>query len=65
MNAQYRYQTSVWDILEAMQRYGGGFVKQLAVLYRHGDEENRRKLEALFQGYFAEYDVIALQTRGK
>jgi hypothetical protein len=55
----------VWDILEAMQRYGGGFVKQLAVLYRHGDEENRRKLEALFQGYFAEYDVIALQTRGK
>jgi hypothetical protein len=65
MAPQYKYQSSVWDILEAMKKYGGSFIKHLAILYNHADDENRRKLEALFQEYFRQYDDIAMKTRGK
>jgi hypothetical protein len=47
------------EILEAMQIYGGSFVKQLAVLYRLGDPVNRRILIDGFKRYFDEYAEIA------
>jgi hypothetical protein len=50
------YQHSEYEILEAMHVYGGGFVKQLAVLYRLGDRENKIKLEEAFRNYFTQYD---------
>jgi len=53
------YKSSIWDILEAMERYGGGFVKQLAILYRHADGVNQTRLENAFQSYFTKYDEIA------
>ena len=38
-----------------MEKYGGSFVKQLAVLYRIADGENKRKLEKCFKDYFDKY----------
>lgn len=52
------YRHSVWEIIETMERYGGGFVQQLALLYRHADPENQRKLEEAFRNYFTKYDEM-------
>jgi len=41
--------------LQMMDKYGGSFVRHLAVLYRLGDEENRQILEKAFVHYFTEY----------
>lgn len=62
MNRQWR--CSNYEILEAMIVYGGGFVRQLAVLYRLADRENRRKLADTFEEYFAKYDEMAAIDRG-
>lgn len=51
------------EILEAMWTYGGGFVKQLAVLYRLGDAINRRKLVEAFPDYFQQYDEMAAMAQ--
>jgi hypothetical protein len=53
------YKTSDWDILEAMTKYGGSFVKQLAILYRLADPNNKKKLENTFGDFFRKYDDIA------
>lgn len=47
------------ETLDTMQRNGGSFVKQLAVLYRHADAANARLLEETFADYFTEYAKIA------
>lgn len=41
--------------LENMDKYGGSFVKQLAILYRYADHGNKAKLEATFREYFEKY----------
>ena len=41
--------------IRAMNRWGGGFVKQLAVLYLHADSENRLLLLTTFYDYFKKY----------
>ena len=41
--------------LQKMERYGGSFVKQLALLYRLADWQNKSKLEKCFREYFEEY----------
>jgi len=64
MSDHYRYGTSKWDIVEAMTIYGGSFVKQLAVLYRTADQDNRRLLEKTFRTYFAQYDELAYRRAG-
>lgn len=56
-----RWRTTEYQILEAMERLGGSFVKQLAILYRHGDVANRQKLAQMFNAYFQEYDELASQ----
>lgn len=55
----YQYRHSHHDILQAMTVYGGGFVRQLAVLYRHADPDNQRKLHEAFRNYFQQYDELA------
>ena len=47
------------ETLEAMTTYGGSFVRQLAVLYRLADPDNRRILTTAFAGYFREYADLA------
>lgn len=42
-------------MVEAMEKYGGGFVKALANALRHADYENYRRLRSTFPEYFTEY----------
>lgn len=42
--------------LEAMKKYGGGFVKQLAILAWTADSINMKKLEDTFPEYFSQYE---------
>lgn len=57
------YQSPIWEILEAMTCYGGGFVKELAMLYRLADHENRVKLVTTFEHYFVQYDEMARMAK--
>jgi len=50
---------SEYEVLEAMTRFGGSFVKQLAVLIRLADYTNKRKLLAAFPEYIEEYRELA------
>jgi hypothetical protein len=51
------------DIVNAMARYGGGFVSLLAKLYRQGDEENRARIKATWPEYWKSYaDYVARET---
>lgn len=58
---RHAYRCSMDDILAAMDRFGGGFVQQLAVLFRYADEDNRRALESTFRHYFKKYDETSVQ----
>jgi len=44
-----------YAITEAMLKYGGGFVADLAALFRRGDSENQAILKAAFPHYWREY----------
>lgn len=46
-------------VIEAMEQYGGSFVKQLATLYRLGDRFNRAKIRETWSNYWAEYEKMA------
>jgi hypothetical protein len=46
--------------LDAMDRFGGSFVKQLAKLYRVADPDNQGRLRLAFADVFAEYAAIWL-----
>ncbi len=47
------------EIVEAMVRYGGGFVQGLGRLYRQADDDNRRRLKVVFPEYWLRYAEIA------
>jgi len=53
------------SILEAMETYGGSFVKQLALLYRLADHENRKRIERCFKDVFIEYRKFVDERRCK
>lgn len=46
--------------IEAMSKYGGTFVKELAELYRRADGNNEQKLISSFRDYFEDYAKKAL-----
>lgn len=46
-------------IVEAMERYGGGFVGALGHAAAHADAVNLRRLKAAFPDYWLEYEEIA------
>jgi hypothetical protein len=52
-----------YDVIEAMVRYGGSFVRSLGQLYRQADADNQRRLREAFQEYFTEYRDIALRQK--
>ena len=54
---------SEYEIVEAMHCYGGGFARQLAVLVRLADSENKRKLVEAFSEMFDRYDELAVRAR--
>ena len=41
-----------YEVLDIMMIYGGGFVKQLVILYKMADDENKQKLEETFKVLF-------------
>jgi hypothetical protein len=47
------------DVLDAMERYGGGFVSALAVAWRKADDDNRRRLRGAFPHYWEQYTAAA------
>jgi hypothetical protein len=46
--------------LEAMERYGGNFVRQLERLYRAADTDNQAILRRAFAVLFAQYAGLAV-----
>ena len=48
-----------YAIVEAMLRYGGGFVADLGALFRRADAENQAILKTAFAHYWREYAEIA------
>ena len=47
---------SIYDIIRMMELYGGGFIKQLALLWQHADMDNKKRIEISFADYFKKYD---------
>lgn len=47
-----------YQIIEAMQTYGGSFVKQLGLLCCLADATNFQKLKSTFSNYWEEYDAF-------
>lgn len=45
-----------YKIIEAMETYGGSFVKALAVCLHRADPINYQKLRNTFSNYFEEYE---------
>jgi hypothetical protein len=43
------------NILDAMVKYGGGFVRCIALAYHQGDKENRQRLLRAFPDLFTKY----------
>ena len=46
-------------VIEAMEKYGGSFVKALAECFRRADNNNYEKLKAVFTNYFNEYRIMS------
>ena len=48
------------NMYKAMQLYGGGFIKSLAELLTHADNDNYQRLEKAFPEYFEKYRGMSL-----
>lgn len=51
------------EMIEAMERYGGSFVKALAQCLWRADANNYQRLEEAFPEYFKEYRNMAKENR--
>lgn len=54
---QLRAQVAALRTMQAMERYGGGFVKTLAAIAR-ADAENLAKIKATWPEYWAKYEQL-------
>ena len=52
-----------FELIEAMKKYGGSFVKKLAELYELADEENLKKIRGTWLNYFEDY--LKFTSKGK
>lgn len=52
-------------VSQAMQTYGGSFVRKLGELYLLADATNTHKLEEVFKGYFEEYQQWARKLKSE
>ena len=48
-----------WDIVNAMIRHGGSFVRALGQCYQRADEDNMRRLREAFPEVWAKYGDLA------
>ncbi len=44
-----------YEIVQAMERFGGGFVRALAGAWYRADDENQARIRASFHELWAEY----------
>lgn len=51
------------EVVEAMERWGGGFVKALAECFRRADVHNFRILRASFSEYWNDYSEMGRKAR--
>ena len=52
------YGPSEYDVIEAMERFGGSFVSALAKAWRAADEINKAKLREAFPNYWEQYHAM-------
>lgn len=53
------------EIIDAMQRFGGSFVKELASLWHRADHQNKARLKAAFPEYWSHYSHLIDALRPK
>lgn len=58
-----RNSTEHHEVLDAMERFGGGFVKALAIAWRKADPTNHAKLMSQFGDYWRQYKMQLDQQR--
>jgi pyruvate/2-oxoacid:ferredoxin oxidoreductase beta subunit len=51
------------EVVEAMEKYGGSFVKSLAGCFRHADRTNINKLFNAFPEYWKQYEDMAQRKK--
>lgn len=47
-----------YKVVEAMEKYGGSFVKALAECFHHADRSNINKLKSAFPEYWGQYEKM-------
>jgi len=52
-------ETLKYEMLLAMRKYGGGFVKALAEAWSHAEADNSARLERAFPEYVEHYMALA------
>jgi hypothetical protein len=48
-----------YNVVDAMDDFGGSFVKSLAQCFRQADDNNFRKLKEAFSNYWSQYEKMA------
>jgi hypothetical protein len=62
---EYHDPDDLHDVLDAMERHGGAFVRYLSAAWRLADPSNRERMMIAFGDYYAKYRDIARQEAGK
>jgi hypothetical protein len=52
-------ENDIFEVLAAMEKFGGSFVRTLASLYRLADGQNQARLRHAFDEYFTKYDAMS------
>lgn len=56
---------SNFQIGQAMEKYGGSFIKGLGQALQHSDEQNAAKIKAAWPDHWREYEIIAERDEDK
>ncbi len=51
------------EVVAAMERFGGSFVRALAVAAGHADVDNLKRIKAAFPEYWNRYTELAMEAR--
>jgi hypothetical protein len=54
---------SNYDIIRAMQMFGGSFASNLAKAARHADEENLARIKETWPEYWEQYKQLAIRMK--
>jgi hypothetical protein len=47
-------------VIDAMIKYGGGFVSRLGEAARHADDDNLKRIKATWPEYWLKYTAVAI-----